>query len=80
MLVKVERNHRKCPLEKKKWEYYDGFTEASRQTFTEHTVLSANKEGRIMQHFKWRLVAGVEMQPSWQGGGHFFLKVERSHR
>ena len=36
-------------LEKKEGEDYDGFTDASRQTFTEHTVLSANKEGRIMR-------------------------------
>ena len=36
-------------LEKKEGEDYGGFTDASRQTLVEHTVLSADKEGHILR-------------------------------
>ncbi len=36
-------------LEKKEGQDYGRFTDASRQTLVEHTVLSANKKGEIIQ-------------------------------
>lgn len=36
-------------LEKQDGEDYGRFTDASRQTLIEHTILSANKQGEILQ-------------------------------